>query len=101
MEAAEIPYKRQIFVCVHDLKGESPSCGAQGGETIFRELRRIARDRYLHPTIRVAQSKCLGQCGKGCNVMIFPENIFLKGVTVEDVSQIADQYLPEAKDNNP
>ena len=93
MKPEKIPYEKQIFVCTNDRKGEKPSCGDQKGEEIFTELRRIAKERGLHPKIRVAQAKCLGQCNLGCNIMIYPDQIWYKSVTLEDVPKLADQYL--------
>jgi len=93
MESQNTPYKRQIFVCVHNANGEKASCGDHQGEVIFKELREIAKTRKLHPMIRVAQAKCLGQCERGANIMIYPENIYLSKVSVSDISAIADQYI--------
>ena len=94
MKEQKTPYQKQIFVCVNDKKGEKPSCGDHQGEAIFTELRRIAKERGLHPNIRVAQAKCLGQCNMGTNIMIYPDNIWFSGVTLENVSELANQYLP-------
>ena len=93
MEITPTPYKRQIFVCINNANGEKASCGDHKGEEVFRQMREIAKERKLHPTIRVAQAKCLGQCAKGVNIMIYPENIWHSGVRLEDVPQIADSYI--------
>ena len=87
------PYNKQIFVCTNDAKGEKASCGDQNGEQIFRQLREMAKSRGLHPKIRVAQAKCLGQCATGCNIMVYPDNIWYSGVTLADVDAIAEKYL--------
>lgn len=94
MKKDKIPYERQIFVCVNDRKGERPSCGDQQGEAVFTELRRLAKERGLHPKIRVVQAKCLGQCSMGCNIMIEPGRVWLSHVVLEDVPRIAEEYLP-------
>ena len=62
-------------------------------EEVFRQLREIAKQRKLHPLIRVAQAKCLGQCAKGVNIMVYPENTWHSDVRTEDVAQIADNYI--------
>ena len=93
METAQTPYIRQIFVCTNNADGEKASCGDHQGEEVFKQLREIAKTKKLHPMIRVAQAKCLGQCAKGVNIMVYPENTWHSGVRVEDVSQIADQYI--------
>lgn len=91
MQADKIPYEKQIFVCTNDRKGESPSCGDHQGEAVFKELRRIAKERGFHPRFRVAQAKCLGQCNQGVNIMVYPENIWYKAVRLEDVEALAEK----------
>ena len=93
MKTENIPYQKQIFICTNDNKGEKPSCADHQGETVFKELRRIAKDRGLHPQIRVAQAKCLGQCAQGVNIMVFPEGTWHTEVRVEDIEKIAEKYL--------
>ncbi len=93
METKNTPYKRQIFVCTHNANGEKASCGDHRGDEVFRLLRETAKERKLHPEIRVAQAKCLGQCATGVNIMVYPENIWHSGVRLEDVSKLADTYI--------
>ena len=54
MDAQQTPYRRQIFVCTNDAKGEKASCGDHKGEDVFRQLREIAKTKKLHPAVRVA-----------------------------------------------
>ena len=93
METANTPYQHQIFVCTNNANGEKVSCGDHKGEEVFRQLREIAKKRKLHPMIRVAQAKCLGQCAKGVNIMVYPENTWHSGVRIEDVAHLADKYI--------
>ncbi len=93
MKIDKVPYEKQIFVCTNNKEGKEPSCGDQQGEEIFKELRRIAKERGLHPGIRVAQAKCLGKCGLGGNIMVYPDNVWYSGVTLQDVPQLAEIYL--------
>ena len=93
MKQEPVPYEKQIFVCTNDRKGEKPSCGDQNGEAVFKELRRIAKEKGLHPRIRVAQAKCLGKCASGVNIMVYPDNVWYSGVTETDVTDLAGKYL--------
>ena len=93
MDSQPTPYRRQIFVCTHDAKGEKASCGDHKGEEVFRQLRETAKNKKLHPEVRVAQARCLGQCQLGVNIMIYPENIWLKHVSAQDVPAIAEKYI--------
>lgn len=96
MQEQPIPYQKQIFVCTNDRHGEKPSCGDTQGPAVFKELRRIAKERRLHPAIRVAQATCLGKCGQGTNVMVYPDGVWYKGVTMDDVPALAEKYLSQS-----
>jgi len=93
MKTDKIPNIRKIFVCTNNANGEKASCGDHQGEEVFRQLREIAKERKLHPAIRVAQAKCLGQCHKGVNIMVYPENVWHSDVRLADVPTIAEKYI--------
>ena len=94
MKKDKIPYTKQIFVCTNDRHGEKPSCGDHQGEAIFTELRRMAKERGIHPKVRVAQAKCLGQCSTGTNIMIYPDEIWYSHVELEDIPDIVQRHFP-------
>jgi len=99
MQSKKIPYEKSIFVCTNDRQGEKPSCGDHQGTAIFKELRRIAKERGLHPRIRVAQAKCLGKCNEGVNVMIYPDEVWYSGISLDDCEAFAQKHLlPEKND---
>jgi len=93
IEQQKIPYDKCILVCVNDRCGEKPSCGDQKGEEVFRKLREIAKERGLHPRIRVTQAKCLGQCATGTTIMVYPNNIWYSGVTPDNCDEIVEKIF--------
>ena len=98
MQKNPAPYEKQIFVCTNNRKAEDPgspkpSCGDHQAEAIFAELRKIAKDRGLHPRIRVAQAKCLGKCNEGTTIMVYPDNVWYSHVSLADVPALAEKYL--------
>lgn len=97
MQTHDSPYEKQIFVCTNDRKKEKPSCGDHQGEAIFTELRKIAKERGVHPRIRVAQAKCLGKCNQGTTIMVYPDNVWYSDVRLEDVGALAEKYFPAQK----
>ena len=98
MKSAKTPFVKQIFVCTNNRNGEKPSCGDHQGEAVFTELRRIAKERGLHPKIRVAQAKCLGQCSMGVNIMIYPDDVWYSGAHFEDIPEIVDRHFPKPQE---
>ncbi len=87
------PYVRQIFMCINNRHGESPSCGHNGSEEMLEELKKVAKERNLKGKLRVAKSGCLDLCAFGPNLMIWPEGIWYMKVTKTDIPEIIDTYL--------
>ena len=87
------PYVRQMYVCINNRHGESPSCGYSGGEEMIEELKKVCKERNLKGKIRAAKSGCMDLCAFGPNIMIWPEGIWFMKVTKEDISQIVENFL--------
>jgi (2Fe-2S) ferredoxin len=43
--------------------------------------------------VRVNHAGCTGQCGHGPMVMVYPEDVWYAGVTVERAQRIFDEHL--------
>ena len=93
MQKQSIPYDKQIFVCTNNMKGEKASCCDNKGDEIFRQLRQLAKDKGLHPRIRIAQATCLGQCANGVNIMF--DDVWYSGVRLEDVPELAKEFFSD------
>ena len=49
--------------------------------------------RGLGPLVRANRSGCLEQCEHGPTVAIYPQGIFYRGVTLDDVPRIIEQTV--------
>ncbi|MGH7846694.1 MAG: (2Fe-2S) ferredoxin domain-containing protein [Candidatus Binatia bacterium] len=87
------PYERQIFMCINNRHGESPSCGHSGSEEMVEALKNVAKEMKLKGKLRVAKSGRLDLCAFGPNMMIWPEGIWYMKVTKEYLPQIVETYL--------
>ncbi len=95
------PFRCHIFVCVNDRQGARKSCADGQGV----EIRKILKERFnqmeLPPdTVRVSQSLCMGLCGTGPNLMIYPQGIWHSGVQVKDLDSIVEQVQGLLKQMN-
>ncbi|NOY77913.1 MAG: (2Fe-2S) ferredoxin domain-containing protein [Calditrichaeota bacterium] len=89
--AQKTPYTCHIFVCTNDRQGRRRSCADDGGVSIREELKQRVRENGWNEKVRVSQSGCLGQCEKGPNVMIYPQNLWFSHVTQRDIGSILEQ----------
>jgi (2Fe-2S) ferredoxin len=86
MNIQSIPYQKLILVCGNIRTDGRISCGLHGGTDLKDRLKAECKAKGL--PVRVVQSSCLGQCDFGPNVMISPDNLWLSGVSLEDVDEI-------------
>ena len=82
------PYLCHVFVCTNDRGGERPSCADQNSALVRSQLKEEIAKRGLKQQVRVSQCGCMGLCGKGSNVMIYPQKIWFAKTFPEDVGQI-------------
>lgn len=82
-----LPYKKQILVCTHD------TCRSQGSEEIFIELKEKIKSLNLKQTYRPSRVICLGQCGKGPNVAVWPDGTLYCGFSKNNNDDLINKHL--------
>lgn len=88
-------FHRHVFVCQRDRGAGHPRgcCATKGSGDLLLALKLAARDAGLGRVVRVQESGCLDQCGKGATVVVYPEAVWYGGVTEADVAEIVEQHL--------
>lgn len=86
---------KQVFICVQERPPQHPrgSCGAKGSKAVFDRFFQEMGDRQLWGQISVTYSGCIGPCGMGPSVLVYPDAVMYGGVTPEDVPEIFDSHL--------
>lgn len=83
-----MPCKRtQVLVCA----GTGCTIGNSG--ELIEEFEKEIKSMGLDREIEVLRTGCLGLCGAGPNISIYPDNIIYKGVKKEDVKEIVMEHL--------
>ncbi|ELZ95872.1 hypothetical protein C440_06267 [Haloferax mucosum ATCC BAA-1512] len=83
---------------VHDAPGKhvavctNQTCAASGAATVLEQLRQQAR-KSDDCDVHVSRSSCLGQCGDGPIVAVYPDSIWYGGVTPDDTERIVSSHL--------
>ena len=81
-------YEKHVFVCT-----SGKTCKAAGSAETFEYLKHAARDAGIAQRVRVNHSGCTGQCGHGPMVMVYPEDVWYCGVTVERAARVFTEHL--------
>lgn len=87
--------QKHVFVCVQSRPPGHPrgSCGEKGCMPVFEEFLMEMQQRDCYDKVAVTNTGCLGPCGSGPNVLVYPEGIFYNAVTKDDVKEIFEQHL--------
>ncbi len=76
-----------LFVCT------GTTCSQEGAEETLHHLQEELRRRSLQKSVRVTLCRCLGQCGRGPNMVVYPEGIWYGPLHAEEISQIVGAHL--------
>lgn len=88
LRPGEGPFERHVFVCT-----TGGTCPQQGSEAVHAAMKDLAKSRLGHVVVRVNRSGCLGQCGHGPVVAVYPDNVWYAGVRTEDAQAIVEEHL--------
>ena len=84
----EPPYVCHIFVCTNDRNGTRKSCADQNSPLLKKVLKEEVGNRGWKNHVRVSASGCMGLCGKGPNVIIYPQKIWFSEASIDDAGLI-------------
>ncbi|HVZ82002.1 MAG TPA: (2Fe-2S) ferredoxin domain-containing protein [bacterium] len=93
MESSKPAFEKYVFVCVNERgPGERVSCGATFcGKELSEKLKEAVKAAGQAKRIRVSKSKCLDVCEEGANVLIYPDDLWLKHVELADIPSILEK----------
>lgn len=88
-------FQRHVFVCINERPADHPKgcCKARGGALVRDALKAELTKRGLSKQIRANNAGCLDQCEHGVTVVVYPEQVWYGGVTVDDVNEIVETHL--------
>lgn len=86
-------FRKQVLVCTVDGEGR---CAQKGSKEVFQKFREEVKARGLMD-IAVTSLGCTGQHGCGPTVVVHPDGVWYKEVTLEAVPEIIEQHLVGGK----
>lgn len=88
-------FQRHVFVCVNERPADHPKgcCKAKGGIEVRDRLKAELTKRGISKVVRANNAGCLDQCEHGVTVVVYPEQVWYGGVTVDDIPEIIDKHL--------
>ncbi len=87
--------EKHVFICTQSRPPGHPrgSCAEKGCGEMAEAFWQQMQERDLFGRFAVTSSGCIGPCGVGPNVLIYPEGVMYSGVGKDDVTTIIEQHL--------
>lgn len=101
MDTSELPqvFKRHIFTCFTQRPPQHPrgSCGQNGAQPLWDRLAARIDREGLAVEVGFTATGCLGFCSAGPLMVIYPEGVWYRPQTPDDIDTIVDTHLKEGK----
>lgn len=81
-------FERHAFVCTNE-----ESCAIDGSKLVHGAMKDQLRKAGLKESLRVNKAGCLGQCGHGPMVVVYPEGVWYSHVSVADGERIWKEHM--------
>ena len=78
--------EKHVAVCTNQ------TCAADGAPAVLERLRQAARDSD-QCDVRITRSSCLGRCGEGPMVSVYPDGVWYGDVGETDAERIVSDHL--------
>lgn len=92
------PFRYHIYICTQKKPEGAPSCLGIGAKEVLASLNHELKVSGLSDDVQVTTCGCLGICGKGPNMVIYPDGTWYTGLTPQRVSKIVNEHI---KNNHP
>ncbi len=84
---AHRPLARHVLVC------GNVDCAAAGSLALIESLRRRLKDAGRQLDIRVTRTSCMGRCGEGPTVAVYPDGVWYRAVQESDAEDLVREHL--------
>jgi sirohydrochlorin cobaltochelatase len=79
--------KKHVLVC------GNVDCAEGGSLGLIEELRRLIKQAGIAADVRVTRTGCMGRCGEGPTLVVYPDGVWYRGVGPTDAAALVDDHL--------
>jgi len=90
-------FRYHIYVCDQQKPEGVPSCSARGSGQMLEALRREIARSGLMDKVQITVCGCLDLCGRGPNMIVYPEGVWYSCPEPGDVAEIVRSHLQEGQ----
>jgi sirohydrochlorin ferrochelatase/(2Fe-2S) ferredoxin len=86
-EHAHRTLRKHVLVC------GNADCAERGSVALIVALRRLLREAGRELDVRITRTHCMGRCGEGPTLAVYPDGIWYRGVREDDAAELVQQHL--------
>jgi len=84
---AHPPMQKHVLVC------GNVDCSDKGSLPLIENLRREIKSKDCQKKYLVTKTSCMGRCGEGPNVIVYPDGIFYRDVEAKDAAELVEEHF--------
>jgi len=84
---AHRPLLKHVLVC------GNVDCAARGSVALLEALRRDIASAGRDQQVKVTRTGCMGRCGEGPTVAVYPDGVWYRGVREADATELCHEHL--------
>ena len=84
---AHKPFDKHVLICAN------ADCAERGSIALIDSLRRQIKAVGKSRKIRVTRTSCMGRCGEGPTVAVYPDGVWYRGVNESDSEDLLQEHL--------
>jgi (2Fe-2S) ferredoxin len=94
----ELYYAHHIFLCTNRRPPDNKyGCCASKGSEALRDYAKKRVGELKIPSTRINAAGCLGRCGEGPVMVIYPEGVWYSPKTEADIDEILTSHLQQGQ----
>jgi len=86
-------FKYHIFICTQTKPEGVESCVSKSAEQTLAVMREEISKAGLDSDVQITTCGCLGLCGKGPNMIVYPDGVWYSEVSPDKVQEIVQSHL--------
>lgn len=79
--------RKHVLVC------GNADCASRGSVMLIGALRRLIKQAGHEQGIKVTKTGCMGRCGEGPTVAVYPDGIWYRAVTVANATELVEEHF--------
>jgi len=88
-------FEKHVFICTASRPPGHPKgcCNSKGSAELLDAMKMDVFEREINDRIRINSAGCLDSCENGPSLVVYPEGVWYKPQSKEDVLEIVEKHL--------